>query len=73
MAPEATGWTGRAVDVQVDLYALGAVLYELATGLRPFRSGDALRLTRDHVARVPVRSPEPGGSSGAAAVAGPAR
>jgi predicted ATPase/signal transduction histidine kinase len=54
LAPEATGRTGRAVDQRADLYALGAVLYELATGVPPFGSGDALRLIHDHLARVPV-------------------
>src|SRR3984957_14768489 len=54
LAPEATGRTGRTVDQRADLYALGAVLYELATGAPPFGSGDPLRLIHDHLARVPV-------------------
>src|ERR1700761_1728661 len=54
LAPEATGRTGRPVDQRADLYALGAVLYELATGAPPFGSGDPLRLVHDHLARVPV-------------------
>jgi signal transduction histidine kinase len=54
LAPERTGRTGRPVDQRADLYALGATLYELATGRPPFGSGDPLRLTHDHLARVPV-------------------
>ena len=54
LAPEQTGRTGRPVDQRADLYALGATLYELATGQPPFRTGDPLRLIHDHLARVPV-------------------
>ncbi|MET7401375.1 AAA family ATPase [Dactylosporangium sp. NPDC005572] len=54
LAPEQTGRTGRSVDQRADLYALGATLYELATGTPPFGSGDPLRLTHDHLARVVV-------------------
>ena len=61
MAPEATGWTGRAVDVRVDLYALGAVLYELATGKQPFGDPQTLAGMRDRLWREPVppRAVEP--------------
>jgi len=54
LAPEATGRTGRPVDQRADLYALGATLYELVTGAPPFGTGDPLRLTHDHLARMPV-------------------
>jgi predicted ATPase/signal transduction histidine kinase len=54
LAPEQTGRTGRLVDQRADLYALGATLYELATGEPPFGSGDPLRLAHDHLARVPT-------------------
>ena len=54
LAPEQTGRTGRPVDQRADLYALGATLYELATDEPPFGTGDPLRLTHDHLARVPV-------------------
>jgi len=54
LAPEQTGRTGRSVDQRADLYALGATLYELATGQPPFGTGDPLRLTHAHLARVPV-------------------
>ena len=54
LAPESTGRTARPVDQRADLYALGAVLYELATGGPPFGTGDPLRLTHNLLARVPV-------------------
>ncbi len=54
MAPEQTGRTGRQVDHRADLYALGATLYEAATGRPPFEGDDPLQLVRDQLARVPV-------------------
>ena len=54
LAPEQTGRTGRPVDHRADLYALGATLYELATGGPPFGVGDPLRLVHDQLARVPT-------------------
>ncbi|QSB13316.1 diguanylate cyclase [Natronosporangium hydrolyticum] len=54
LAPEQTGRAGRPVDQRADLYALGATLYELATGSPPFGSGDPLRLSHDHLAKVPT-------------------
>ena len=54
LAPEQTGRTNRSVDHRADLYALGATLYELATGGPPFGVGDPLRLVHDHLARVPT-------------------
>jgi len=58
LAPEQTGRTGRSVDQRADLYALGATLYELATGAPPFGSGDPLRLTHDLLAQVPAAPDE---------------
>ncbi|GLY07656.1 diguanylate cyclase [Actinoplanes sp. NBRC 101535] len=54
LAPEQTGRTGRPIDHRADLYALGATLYELATGAPPFgRDHDPLQLIHDHLARLP--------------------
>jgi hypothetical protein len=53
MAPEQTGRTGRSVDYRSDLYALGATLYQMATGRLPFTTEDALTLIHDLLLREP--------------------
>ncbi|EFC83384.1 diguanylate cyclase [Parafrankia sp. EUN1f] len=55
LAPELIGRTGRPVDQRTDLYALGATLYELATGAPPFGTGNPFRIIHDHLARIPTR------------------
>jgi serine/threonine protein kinase len=54
LAPEQSGRTGRPVDQRADLCALGATLFELATGAPPFGTGDPLRISHDHLTRVPA-------------------
>jgi len=54
IAPEQTGRTGRTADHRADLYALGATLYELATGRRPFVGNDAFELIRNLLLQVPI-------------------
>jgi serine/threonine-protein kinase len=46
MAPEQT--CGDPVDVQSDIYAVGVVLFEMLTGVRPFRSESVPELMRMH-------------------------
>ena len=54
LAPEQTGRTGRPVEQRADLYALGATLYQLATGRLPFEEKDPLQLIHDILARLPL-------------------
>ena len=54
IAPEQTGRTGRTTDHRADLYALGATLYELATGRRPFAARDFFEFIRDLLLHVPT-------------------
>ncbi len=52
LAPEQA--TGRATDARADLYALGAVLYELLTGRAPFLGEDAVAVISQHLNTAPI-------------------
>jgi serine/threonine-protein kinase len=45
---------GDAVDHRADIYSMGAVLYQLATGRRPFRGAQAYELMRAHLEELPT-------------------
>ncbi|MBS1560203.1 MAG: AAA family ATPase [Bacteroidetes bacterium] len=53
IAPEQTGRMNRAVDYRADFYSLGALLYEITTGRRPFHANDAMEMIHCHIARQP--------------------
>jgi serine/threonine protein kinase/tetratricopeptide (TPR) repeat protein len=52
MAPELL--MGEEASVQSDLYALGVMFYELASGHPPFKGGDHLALISQHLHATPV-------------------
>lgn len=53
LAPEQTGRMKQLPDARADLYALGVIVYELATGRLPLQATDAPGWVLAHLARIP--------------------
>ena len=53
MAPEQV--SAGLVDARADLYAIGVILFEAATGQRPFTASGLYELFRQHIEAVPPR------------------
>ncbi len=53
-SPELTGRMNRSIDYRTDIYSLGIIMYQMLTGIVPFKSSDPLKLIHSHIAQRPI-------------------
>lgn len=58
MAPEQAGYSGNDIDTRADIYALGVILYELLSGMKPFDGQRLRQAAIDEMLRI-IREEEP--------------
>ncbi|GAB3019935.1 ATP-binding hybrid sensor histidine kinase/response regulator [Bowmanella dokdonensis] len=54
LSPEATGRINSPIDSRSDLYSLGCLLYQIATGQLPFEMDDSIELVHAQIAQEPT-------------------
>ena len=54
LSPEASGIIRRPVDARSDIYSLGILFYQMATGTLPYQARDVATLIHQHIAQKPV-------------------
>ncbi|GAE93934.1 serine/Threonine protein kinase and Signal Transduction Histidine Kinase [Gracilibacillus boraciitolerans JCM 21714] len=54
VSPEQTGRMNRAIDYRTDLYSLGVLFYQLATGRAPFEGKGQAEIIHAHLAQTAV-------------------
>ncbi|WP_208592044.1 ATP-binding sensor histidine kinase [Gracilibacillus suaedae] len=58
VSPEQTGRMNRPIDYRSDLYSLGVLFYQIATGRLPFQAKDPVEVIHAHLAQTAIHPHE---------------